>query len=440
VSEANRRPDLPWTETLGLDEALRTARLDFLEIGSRDLDLLGELRTLLEPHLETLVDAWHAFLVGHPRTRDLLPGGRLGAHLRTVQARYFRTLLAGRFDREYFEDRLRIGFVHERVGLAPPWYMGAYRKFQDMVRDLLLREGHKLERVAAWLRTLEKVIYLDMELALDAYFHTRNQAVLESNASLHRLARELEQGNRELSTQFERAQEAARLKDEFLSQVSHEIRTPLNAILGYTDLLADAIGGPVTDEQAASLGKIRKHGNRLLRIFDQMIEAARLAAAGAAAPHPFAPAPVLEEAAAKCREEARAKGLAFSLRLEGGLPAVLGDPDGLAVALGHVLGNACKFTIAGGVTLEASLLAGGVRIEVRDTGPGIPADHRERIFEPFHQVDAGDTRAVTGVGMGLALARQALERMGGSLELASTGPGGSTFALELPEAPGEDHP
>jgi len=433
-------PGASWTELLAFDDDARADRLAFLEIGQVDLELLQELHALLEPHLEATVEEWHQFLLAQPKTRDLVPGGSLGEHLRAMQTRYFRTLLTGPWDRDYFEDRLRIGFVHERVGLEPPWYMGSYRKFQDLVRDLLLRQGFDLARVAAWLRALEKVIYLDMELALDAYFHTRNQAVVASNASLNRAARELEDRNRALSEQFERAQEAARLKDEFLSRVSHEIRTPLNAILGFADLLADGIEGPVTGEQESDLRKIRQHGERLLGIFDQMIEAARLAAAGAAVREPFDPTPVLRAAAERAREIAETKGLGFSFRIEEGLRPVLGDADGLAAALAHVLDNACKFTESGRVSLDAARVAGGLRIEVRDTGPGIPDEHREHIFRPFHQVDTGDTRTVSGVGMGLALARQALEHMGGNLDLAETGAEGSTFALELPESPAEERP
>jgi signal transduction histidine kinase len=437
LNESNRTDRGTLTEVLALDDAERASRLDFLEVRQRDLEVLEELRALLGPHLDSLVERWHGFLTAHPKTRELLPAGRLGEHLRTMQARYFRRLLAGRIDREYFEDRLRIGFVHEHVGLEPALYMGAYRKFQDMVREHLLGEGHPLQRVAAWLRALEKIIYLDMELALDAYFHTRNQAVIASNASLSRLAGELELRNRELSEQFQRAQEAGRLKDELLSRVSHEIRTPLNAILGFADLLADGIDGPVTGEQETSLRKIRRHGERLLGIFDELIDGARLAASGAAARRPFDPTPVLVEAAARAREQAQAKGLAFAVRIEEALPHVRGDRAGFSAALGHVLDNACKFTLAGEVLLEAMRVAGGVRVQVRDTGPGIPPEHRDRIFDPFHQVEVGDTRTVSGVGMGLALARQALEHMGGSLELVAAGPRGSTFAMELPESPGE---
>lgn len=424
-----------WTEILALGPAERASRIAYLELGDEDRRLLAELAQILGPHLGTLVERWHAFLLERPETRNRLPRGKLGDHLRAMQTRYFHSLLNGPYNREYFEDRLRIGFVHERVGLEPVWYLGAYRKFQDMVREFLLRQGHEAPRLAAWLRALEKITYLDVELALDAYFHTRNRTIIEKNAALKQLTSQLERRNEELSAQFEQAREAARLKDELLSRISHEVRTPLHAILGFADLLADGIEGPVTEVQAESLRKIRRHGERLLGIFEQMLEAARLSAAGASAPRPFDPSPVIVEASASARAAAEGRGLALEFRAEAGLPWVLGDPEGFGRALAHLLENACKYTVRGGIVLSANRIAGGVRVEVSDTGPGVPSEHRERIFEPFHQVASGDTRTATGVGLGLSLARRALERMGGTLELAASGPEGSTFALELPEAP-----
>ncbi|MFU8856992.1 MAG: sensor histidine kinase, partial [Deferrisomatales bacterium] len=267
---------------------------------------------------------------------------------------------------------------------------------------------------------------------------TRNRTILENNKALHQMTQRLESRNEELSVQFRNAQEAARLKDEFLSLISHEVRTPLNAILGFADLLADGIEGAVTEAQGESLRKIRRHGERLLGIFDQMLEAAGLAASGASAPRPFDLAAVVSETVSATRELAVAKGLTLDVQVEGGLPAALGDREGFRRALRNVLENACKFTASGGIVLTATQVPGGVRVEVADSGPGIAPEHRDRIFQPFRQADSGDTRTATGVGLGLALARQALERTGGSLTLAASGPGGSTFALDLPEAPTAD--
>ena len=426
-----------WTEVLGLGPGAREARLSFLELGPADREALGELARELLPHLDEVVGRWHGYLLQRPETRGLLEGKRARDHLRAVQVRYFRTLLLAPRDREYFEDRLGIGFVHERVGLEPAWYTGSYRKFVDLVRAFLADRGVDPGLRDRWLASLEKAVYLDLQLALDAYFHTRNEQVVAANRELRRLARELEERNRALALQFARAQEAARVKEAFLAKVSHELRTPLNAILGYADLLADGIEGPVTPEQARSLRKIRTHGERLVAMIDQMIEAAKMAAAALAEPIPFDPRPVLQGLVRRASDAAEGKGLRLEARIPPDLPRVLGDPDGFALALGHLLDNAVKFTEGGRVGLGVEPSGERVRFVVSDTGPGVPEEHRKRIFDPFHQVQSGDTREVTGLGMGLTLARQAVERMGGHLELVETGPGGSTFVLELPTAPPE---
>jgi len=422
----------PWVKLLNLGEAERASRLSFLGIDEESRRLLRELREALTPHAQSLVDEWHRCLLARSESRDLLARGRVQEHLRTAQARYFGTLLTGPYDEAYFEERLRIGFIHERVGLEPVWYIGSYGMYQDLVRRSLTGAGHDPQVICRWLGALEKVVYLDMELALDAYFYSKNREILRANEALGQMARRLEERNVELTRQFERAQEASRAKEQFLSKVSHELRTPLSAIMGFADLMADGIDGPVNETQARSLRKIRLQGERMLAMVDQVIDAAKMAAAGIAEPLPFDPTPVLREAVAAAARAAAAKGLGFESRIAAALPRVLGDREGFALSLDHLLENAVKFTKAGSIHLAAEGSGDTVRFTVSDTGPGIPEAHRDRIFEPFYQVESGDTRAVTGLGMGLTLARQAMERMGGTLELAATGPGGSTFAIELP--------
>ncbi|HMW44009.1 MAG TPA: ATP-binding protein, partial [Plasticicumulans sp.] len=138
-------------------------------------------------------------------------------------------------------------------------------------------------------------------------------------------------------------------------------------------------------------------------------------------------------------ERARAKGLVFQVRIEEALPDLLiGDPGRLRQIVQHLTDNAVKFTAHGGIEVRVSELPGTVgarllSIEVVDTGIGVPEDHREAIFDPFHQVDASTTRRFGGAGMGLSICRQLARLMGGELELAESTEGrGSRFALTLP--------
>ncbi len=434
-----REPIVPPGLELPLEDEPRSSRLGFLEIDDSDRTRLVELRDVLAPRMEELLDEWHGFLLSRPETKDLLARGRVQQHLKVVQARYFLSLMTGPENREYFEERLRIGSIHRIVGLEPAWYTGAYRKFTDIVRKYLYSRGLGEGLIISWLASLEKVIYLDMQLALDAYFAAWSQELLDANRALVGMAEKLEVRNRELSSQYARAQEAAKIKEEFLSRISHELRTPLNSVLGYADLLADGIDGPVNEDQARSLEKIRRHGERLLGMIDRMIDAARFAAAGVSEPRVFKPDSLLGRVKAWGESLARAKGLTFQFETADELPAVRGDEEGLELAIRQLLENAFKFTHTGAVRLHVGRVGeDALRFAVSDAGPGISKEHVDRIFEPFYQVDFGDTRAVTGLGMGLTLARQAVERMGGVLALVSSGPTGSTFAADLPIASNQD--
>lgn len=416
----------------GSDEAERTSRLQFLEIEDEDRRLLGELYDVLAPRIDQIIDEWYGFLLARPETRELLTPKVVQERLKEMQARYFRTLLTGPYDASYFRERVHIGLVHARVGLPPPSYMGAYRKHQDLVHRQLLSAGHGQERVSAWMRAYSKVIYLDMALALDSYFATLSREVLQANAALEGAARDLETRNEELVRQYRRAQEASKLKRELLGRVSHELRTPLNAIVGYSDLLLDGIDGELSELQAGSVRRVRQYGMRLLAMIDRLIDTAKAASAGPD-PAPFDPCPVLERVTTRSREAADAKGLGFRAEVEG-VPWLVGEPEAFGLALRQLLENAVSFTSAGRVTLETRVSEGHVTFVVTDTGIGIPPDQEEKIFEPFHQVQGGDTRTVEGLGIGLALARQSVRGMGGTLRLEGSGDGGSVFVLELPRA------
>jgi signal transduction histidine kinase len=421
-------------EHVQLEDAERASRLAFLEISDRERELLSELGTVLAPHLGEIVERWYEFLLGRPETSGLLSRALVQHRLKASQLAYFQALFEAKHDRAYFEDRVRIGLVHARVGLEPPWYMGAYRKHEELVREFLDRAGFAADTTARWMGAYAKAVHLDMALAVDSYFATLYGEILAANTELRRITAELEERNEELVYQFSRAQEAARLKEELLARVSHELRTPLNAIMGYADVLVDGIDGPLNAEQAGSLGRIRHQSATLLGMIDELIDLSK-GAAGMPELKRFDPRGVLERLSGPARRAAEAKGVGWEMRTPAGLPEVLGDESAFEGALRQVLENAVKFTQAGSVRLTAQ--AGGevLRVSVSDTGSGIPLEHREKVFEPFHQVEAGDARGFPGLGTGLALARQGMERIGGTIRLERSGPEGSTFVLELCTAP-----
>ncbi len=229
------------------------------------------------------------------------------------------------------------------------------------------------------------------------------------------------------------AEGANRAKAEFLAVMSHELRTPLNAIGGYAELLELGIHGPVTPQQAEDLQHIQQSQRHLLGLINDVLNYAKLET-GAVRYH-LADVHVcdaLTAAEALTAPQAQTKQLALTVAK---CPASLmarADADKLRQILVNLLSNAVKFTDPGGrIALECEEHRDRVRLNVRDTGIGIPPDKLEAIFEPFVQVGRALNRPSEGTGLGLAISRDLARAMGGDLTAESTPGAGSTFTLEL---------
>ena len=233
------------------------------------------------------------------------------------------------------------------------------------------------------------------------------------------------------------AESAMRAKADFLAVMSHELRTPLTSILGYQELLADGISGPVTELQRQHLSRIEASALHLLGLIDELLTFSRLEAGRETVKLEVVRiASVLEAAAAFVAPLAAAKSLPIIVEP---LPAL---PDGelstttdcvkLRQVLVNLLSNAIKFTERGRVTLSARIDGGHLVIDVRDTGIGIAPEHLEHIFEPFRQVEQHSTRRAGGTGLGLSVSRQLLGLLGGTLSIDSSLGEGSVLHIRLP--------
>jgi signal transduction histidine kinase len=273
-------------------------------------------------------------------------------------------------------------------------------------------------------------------------------ALLESQAiqleeSVHtseELASALEQTNRELvqavaAAELARvaAENANHVKSDFLAVMSHELRTPLNAIIGYEQLLEEGMSGPVSDVQQRQLGRIRLSATHLLGLIDEVLTLASLEA-GAIVPAqtPVSLHAIVEEACVLVKPAADVKNVGMRVELPASDPVLVSDPLRVRQILVNLLTNAVKYTEKGEIVLRASVGADHARFVVTDTGIGIPPESTSQIFDPFWQAESTRTRKVGGVGLGLSVALQLARALGGTLELTSTSPSGSTFTLSLP--------
>ncbi len=242
----------------------------------------------------------------------------------------------------------------------------------------------------------------------------------------------------QLTTHLVRARDAAersnRAKTQFLAGMSHELRTPLNGILGYARLLR--MEGGLNPTQAMRVDAMLGAGKHLLHMIARVLDLSEIEGEKLELQTETID---LQATAAACldlvRPAADEKGLALTSSFAPGAPRELAaDKMRLQQILINLLGNAVKFTARGGVELRALPVAGGagLRIEVADTGPGIPPDQRARLFQDFERLDTEVTRATEGAGLGLSLSAKLASFMGGRLGFQDAPGGGSIFWLELP--------
>jgi signal transduction histidine kinase len=239
---------------------------------------------------------------------------------------------------------------------------------------------------------------------------------------------------REVEQARDEAQAANRAKSEFLAVMSHELRTPLNAIGGYAELLEMGIRGPVTRAQLDDLRRIQLSQRHLLGLINEVLNYAKLETG--TVDFDITDVPVGEALAAAellVRPQARSKGLTLSVPAAPPTLIVRADAEKLRQILVNLASNAVKFTDAGG---RIEILCAGAgdraRIQIRDTGMGIPPDKLDSIFDPFVQVRSDLSRPHEGTGLGLAISRDLALRMAGDLTVQSSLGAGSTFTLTLP--------
>src|SRR5216110_2368026 len=228
---------------------------------------------------------------------------------------------------------------------------------------------------------------------------------------------------------LETLRERERAQAELVANCSHEFRTPVNIIAGYAELLLAHDFGELPAEAVRPVRSIEAAARSLGDMISDFLRYAKLEAGVDTVAQEWvevgALASEMQRLAAPLIED---RGVVFALAP----PRFLTDAPKLRTILRNLITNAAKFTTAGTVALRIAVRGGALRIEVRDTGPGIRREDQELIFEPFRQLDGSSTRAHGGVGLGLALARRLARMLGGDLQVESEPGAGSTFALVLP--------
>jgi len=404
----------------------------FFEYGEQEQELLAALRPLLEKRGDELVQAFYRHLLSFPETRKHLRDPEVTERLLGVQREYLQSLAGPEVDEAYVAQRRRIGEVHERAGIEPRWYLGAYALYVSLLTPLVLEHvAGDPERAGRTCVALTRLLFFDAQVAMERYIDRREQDLEHLNQELAKssrvLARDLEAKGVALRRTTERARAAERLASigTLVAGLAHEIGTPMGVIQGHAKLLEPA----VRDENAKwRLRTIQEQVGRISRIIQSLLNMAR---PGRTARVPVPLAPLLENTLAFLTEKFANRRIEVAPQLEESA-LVHGDPERLQQLFLNLFINAADAMPEGGrlgVTVRETG-NGEAEIRVSDTGTGIGGPEVDEIFDPFFTTKA----AGEGHGLGLSVAHGIVADHHGLIEVAHTGEEGTEFRILLPSS------
>jgi signal transduction histidine kinase len=413
-------------DLIGLTDARREEQLSFFDLGPADARELRAYRPLAEKTVDRIVTEFYDHLLRFPELEELLRSepGRI-AKLQGLQREYFLALSEGRFDAEYFESRLRVGDAHQRIGIRPIWYIGAFALYLRLALRALVEETGDGVRILPAVEALVKLIFLDMSLAMNTYIY--------GGFVDRQVATELSRAARVAEEALAARAEVERLKDDLTNMVVHDLKNPVNGIAMMVQL-ALRKGAELTDSHRSYLLQIDRTCREMMRLIQNLLEISKIEEGKMpVAREPVVLAEVVDDVAREYGPVAAQAGRRLTIAVGSDLPAAVGDRALLRRVVVNLVVNALRHSGSAEVRIEGRAGDGRVVFSVIDFGYGIAEEDRARVFEKFRSVRRSPSDDPSGdTGLGLPFCRLAIERMGGSITLSSTVGVSTIFTVELP--------
>lgn len=404
-------------ESLCLHEEDCQQRQAFLGIDEADLANLQRLQPVFAQYAQTFAEQFYEHLLQHPQTAHLLQDPEQVQRLKAIQIRYFEELLQGVFDRKYFEGRMRVGATHQRIGLDPAWYLGAYNQYIQLTFPFFARAfGSEVDKVLPLLLSLVKVIFLDIDLALHTYCRTQTE--------------ELRRHNEELQRALRLYGKSQRREEQLRRLLSHEIRGGLAAVITSLEDLRDVLGEQVTSDVLDDVQAITSRCWSLSGVLREMLADSN----GGQGPNWVEMRSIYETVST--RFGMYTEGRDIRLHLPQDAPRVWADPAQLREVFANLVSNAVRYMHRepGEVKITCRKNGDFYEFSVMDNGPGIPTSVQERMFGPFVRGPAQPGRPA-GTGLGLFFVRDIVEQGGGQVWVESEPGQGTCIRFTVPREP-----
>jgi signal transduction histidine kinase len=434
MSSGSRSTDPPTRppllrELTGLDAEQQAERLAYFDLGLADREILRKLAPFARQTVDDIVAGFYEHLLRFPELARLLheEPGRLEG-LKTKQRAYFLDITEGRFDDQYFETRLRVGDAHQRVGLRPSWYLGAFALYLRLVVRALVTETGEGAGLLPALEALIKVVFLDMSLAMNTYIY--------GGFVQREIATELERAAQVAEQALQAHAEVERAKDELSRMVVHDLKNPVSGIAMVTQL-ALRKGADLPEAHRGYLRQIDRTCREMMRLIQNLLEIAKIEEDKMpVVREPVSLAELADEVVQEYAAAAEQSQQVVRTDVRRDLPPAVADRWLLRRVLINLVVNAIRHGGGREVQMDAAVGPGPGEITVRvlDSGQGIPPEDQGVIFEKFR---SGRRSAVDDptmdTGLGLPFCKLAVERMGGRIALTSR-PGETVFAVTLSAA------